>query len=112
MDIATDDGSEGFHGFVTERVVEILSNEKYDLIVSCGPELMLKKLVGIAKRHDTPIQVSLERYMKCGIGICDACSISGYQVCRDGPVFSGKLLETLPEFGKDRRDSCGRIIKL
>lgn len=110
LDISTDDGSEGHHGFVTERVEEILDTEDYDLVVTCGPEPMLKKLLELASKHKLQLQASLERYMKCGIGICDACSIDGFQVCRDGPVFSGETLAKLSEFGKYQRDACGRVI--
>ena len=112
LDISTDDGSEGYHGFVTARMEQILSNNQYDLIISCGPEVMLKKVIDIAKKYKTPVQASLERYMKCGIGICDSCSINGYQVCRDGPVFDGEVLSKLDEFGKSRRDACGRVITI
>jgi dihydroorotate dehydrogenase electron transfer subunit len=73
---------------------------------------MMKKIVDIANKMEIPIQASLERYMKCGIGMCDSCSINGLQVCRDGPVFSGDVLKNLEEFGKRRRDVCGRAVKV
>ncbi len=106
--VATDDGTEGYHGFVTDRLKEILSDHKFDLIITCGPEVMLKKVVDIATLKGISVQASLERIMKCGVGICDSCSISGYQVCRDGPVFDGKVLKKFVEFGVTRRDGCGR----
>lgn len=110
LDISTDDGSKGHHGFVTERVAQLMSEDRFDLILGCGPEPMLKKLVELASSNKIRIQVSLERYMKCGVGICDSCAINGYQVCRDGPVFDGKTLSKLNEFGATRRDPCGRVI--
>jgi dihydroorotate dehydrogenase electron transfer subunit len=110
LDISTDDGTEGHHGFVTELVDEILDSENYDLLVACGPEPMLMKLLELATKNNIPLQASLERYMKCGIGICDACSINGFQVCRDGPVFTGEILANLSEFGKYQRDACGKVI--
>lgn len=110
VDISTDDGSEGYHGFVTERIAELLPEKAYDLLIACGPEIMLKKIVELASEYDIKAQVSLERYMKCGVGICDACAIDGYQVCLDGPVFDGELVAKLPEFGLKRRDACGRLI--
>jgi dihydroorotate dehydrogenase electron transfer subunit len=112
VEISTDDGSEGHHGFVTERIAELLADKKYDLILTCGPEQMLKKIVEVAVKNEIQIQVSLERYMKCGIGICDSCTIDGYQVCRDGPVFDGEMITQFAEFGNARRDPCGRLIDI
>lgn len=110
LNISTDDGSEGHHGFVTERVSQLILDNNFDLIIACGPEPMLAKLVTLSRENQIPLQASLERYMKCGIGICDACAIDGYQVCRDGPVFAGEVLEKLTELGKTRRDPSGRLI--
>jgi dihydroorotate dehydrogenase electron transfer subunit len=112
LDISTDDGSEGYHGFVTDRVAELIKEHTFDLIIMCGPEVMLKKVVEQATDNSIPVQASLERYMKCGIGICDACAINGYQVCRDGPVFTGDTLAHLTDFGSSQRDSCGRMIDI
>lgn len=50
--------------------------------------------------------------MKCGVGICDSCAIDGYHVCKDGPVFSDKILSKLDDFGRFRRDACGRKQKI
>jgi dihydroorotate dehydrogenase electron transfer subunit len=110
VDISTDDGSEGYHGFVTERVNEILKDRSFELIIGCGPEQMLRKIVELGLKHKIKTQVSLERYMKCGIGICDSCAINGYQVCRDGPVFEGEQLINFKEFGTSRRDACGKLV--
>ncbi len=112
VEICTDDGSEGYHGFVSNRMVELLKTKRYDLIITCGPEAMLKKVVDIALENKIPIQASMERYMKCGLGICDSCALDGYHVCRDGPVFSGELLAKFNEFGKSHRDPCGRVVHL
>jgi dihydroorotate dehydrogenase electron transfer subunit len=110
VEVSTDDGSEGFAGFVTDRMLELVQDNKFDLIVTCGPEVMLKKVVDVGIDAKISVQASLERYMKCGIGICDSCAINGYQACRDGPVFSGETLMKLDEFGKSQRDGCGRLI--
>jgi dihydroorotate dehydrogenase electron transfer subunit len=112
VEVTTDDGSEGFSGFVTQRLIQLLDVSKFDLIITCGPEVMLKSVVELAKKNRIPVQASLERYMKCGIGVCDACAINGYQVCRDGPVFTDNVLDKLTEFGKIHRDVCGRSIKI
>uniref|UniRef100_A9AB25 Probable dihydroorotate dehydrogenase B (NAD(+)), electron transfer subunit n=1 Tax=Methanococcus maripaludis (strain C6 / ATCC BAA-1332) TaxID=444158 RepID=A9AB25_METM6 len=108
----TDDCSYGFGGFTTEKMLELLSEEKFDMIISCGPEIMMKKVVEIAEKHDIPIQVSLERYMKCGIGICGQCAVDdeGLCVCKDGPVFWNDKLKFVSEFGKYKRDASGAIL--
>lgn len=106
--ITTDDCSEGKGGPCTDFLPEIIKDKKNDMIYTCGPEIMMKKVVEIAEKFRIPCQLSMERYMKCGIGICGSCAIdpSGLLVCRDGPVFdSGDLKNT--EFGKYRRDASG-----
>lgn len=108
--IATDDGSLGLKGFVTQ-LMDDLNLGAYDRIAVCGPEVMMRAVLakvgekGIA--HKT--EFSLHRYMKCGVGVCGSCCIdpSGLRVCRDGPVFTGdKLLKS--EFGYYMRDASGR----
>jgi len=105
----TDDGSLGFCGFATEYVEEILKENHYDMIVTCGPEIMMKGIFEIAKKHNIEAQFSLERYMKCGIGLCGQCCVDdvGWRVCVEGPVFSIEQMELISEFGKYRRDASG-----
>jgi len=105
--IATDDGTAGFKGYAPQLAEQLVSEKEYDIIYACGPELMLKPLIELAKERDIEIQASLERLMKCGIGICDSCSINGYRVCVDGPVFSSKFLFNMSDLGKVRRDASG-----
>ncbi|UCE39674.1 MAG: dihydroorotate dehydrogenase electron transfer subunit [Thermoplasmata archaeon] len=112
LNISTDDGSLGFHGFVSDLVEDILKKQSFDEILCCGPEIMIKKIADLAKLNGIPLQASLERYMKCGVGICDSCAIDGFHVCIDGPVFSGKILSELADFGRFRRDACGRRVEL
>lgn len=111
-DVATDDGSAGERGFVTELAEKLLDDGKYDLVLGCGPEQMLVRLVEYCNKNKIAVQVSLERYMKCGIGICDSCAIDGFHVCKDGPVFEGELLAKFEEFGKYRRDRTGRKVEI
>jgi dihydroorotate dehydrogenase electron transfer subunit len=114
--VSTDDGSYGFHGFVTQMLAESFDKDKISsdcAVYSSGPEPMLKALASICQKHHIPAQVSVERHMMCGIGACLACvckvdpnQISknrdlgsshiqfvpdkefGYAlVCKDGPVF-------------------------
>ncbi|MFW5898419.1 MAG: hypothetical protein ACOCT7_01035 [Candidatus Saliniplasma sp.] len=86
--------------------------EDIDCVLTCGPEPMMQRTVKIASGKSIPIQASLERYMKCGLGLCDSCSIDGYQVCRDGPVFYDDELKKMKEFGKFERDKSGRKVRL
>lgn len=110
--VATDDDSQGYNGFVTECFREMLGTGKPDLVLTCGPEIMMVKVVEICKANGIRVQASLERYMKCGMGICDVCSINGLQVCRDGPVFEGKQLEQMSEWGRKKRDAAGKLVNL
>lgn len=109
--VTTDDGSLGVKGFATDMLSE-LSVRKIDSILTCGPEAMMRKVVDFGVRNGIPVQASLERFMKCGIGLCDSCSIDGFQVCRDGPVFDGNFLYKSEEFGKFRRDESGRRMRI
>ncbi len=106
VQVATDDGSEGIHGFVTQLIKE---PDRYSQIYCCGPEIMMKKVLDTVAPSKS--QFSLHRYIKCGIGICGACCIDGLRVCRDGPVFSGKVLKK-SEFGVYRRNECGERVRV
>lgn len=97
--IATDDGSRGFKGKVTELLNKILrENEKTrkreNEIYACGPRPMLKEISRSALQYNVPAQVSLEEHLACGIGACLGCVIEtryGYKrVCKDGPVFDAR----------------------
>jgi len=109
----TDDCSFGFGGFTTEKMEELLSIEKFDMVITCGPEIMMKKVIAIAEKYNVPVQVSLERYMKCGIGICGQCAVDdeGLCICKDGPVFWNDKISFVSEFGKYKRDASGAIFK-
>ena len=106
----TDDGTYGFCGFGTELAEEVLKNNCYDMIVTCGPEVMMKKLADIAEKNDIPAQFSLERYVKCGVGICGQCCVddTGWRICKEGPVFWSDEVKLITEFGRYRRDAAGR----
>jgi dihydroorotate dehydrogenase electron transfer subunit len=93
---ATDDGSRGFKGKVTDLLKNILRVTSYELrvtIYACGPRSMLKEISWISKKYNIPAQVSLEEHMACGIGACLGCVVNtkeGFKrVCREGPVFNG-----------------------
>ncbi len=103
VEVCTDDGTSGRRGTATDQLLDTLGDESYDIIVSCGPEPMLYQAVKIAASKRVPIQIALERYMRCGIGVCDSCAIDGYRVCRDGPVFDRAILARLSEPGGSER---------
>ncbi len=107
--VSTDDGSKGYKGFASELAKDVLKKEKIDAVLTCGPELMMKSLLTSCK--NIVFQASLERYMKCAIGICGQCCVGkGYRVCLDGPIFDKKTLQKVEDFGVYRRDAAGRKI--
>lgn len=85
--LATDDGSAGHHGTVLDAVAPLLESRWPDGIYGCGPEHMLRALAHRAAALDIPAWVSMERVMKCGLGVCGACHCGDRLVCADGPVF-------------------------
>ena len=103
--VATDDGSVGRRGFVTDYVQTWLDenrqvNRDKFVIFGCGPEAMLAALAKIAERERIDCQVSTERLMACGVGLCQSCAVeckipnsseTVYKLCcKDGPVFDAK----------------------
>lgn len=109
--ITTDDGSKGYKGFTTDITMDLIQEKNFDQILTCGPEKMMKKLMDESK--NIPFQASLERYMKCGFGLCGQCCIGeGLRVCQEGPIFDKKILKNINDFGKYKKDSCGRKIKI
>lgn len=101
--ISTDDGSAGYRGFVTDCARNWLEHNSVDVnktvIFACGPETMLAGTAQLAEEHHLPCQVSMERMMACGIGLCQSCVVetktdvsdTGYRLCcKDGPVFDAK----------------------
>lgn len=105
----TDDGTCGFEGYATHRTIDLLKNSSYDIGVICGPELMMKGIFDLLEEHNIPAQYSMERYMKCAMGLCGQCCVdnTGWRVCIEGPVFTNKDLKKIYEFGKYHRDASG-----
>ena len=96
----TEDGTYGLQCMVTEPLAKLLDREKFDMIYTCGPEVMVKKIFELTEHRKLPLEASLERLMRCGIGLCGSCVIGKYRVCRDGPVFtSAQLREVKDELG-------------
>ena len=106
--VTTEDGSYGVKGYSTDAMSEIVNKRKFDMVYTCGPELMMKKVFDIASANSLSVQASLERYMKCGVGICASCCIGDQLVCKDGTVFNEKQLSVMNEFGRIYRDKSGR----
>lgn len=107
VEIATEDGSHGSPGFVTDAARPWLS--RVSNVLACGPEAMLVAIMREALTKNVPAQLAVERYIKCGFGICGQCALSGKLVCMDGPVFTAKELSQLPEFGRVHRDASGAV---
>jgi len=99
----TDDGSFGKKCVVTDPVEDLINKEAFDLIVTCGPEIMMKKVLELAESKNIELQASLERKMKCGVGLCGSCCIgveNNITICKDGPVFKSDQLKKFPKFGE------------
>ncbi len=88
--ICTDDGSEGFHGFVAQHPA--VAEGEYDLCMVCGPAPMMKSIYNVAKGKGWNTEFSLENKMACGLGACLCCvenTTTGNRcVCTEGPVFN------------------------
>jgi dihydroorotate dehydrogenase electron transfer subunit len=106
--IATDDGSEGFKGYASDLALKIIEEQSIKSVYTCGPELMMKSILNICNKKNISLQASLERYMKCAVGICGQCCISnGIRVCVEGPIFSHKELNKINDFGRFMRKPSG-----
>ncbi|MDP2232707.1 MAG: dihydroorotate dehydrogenase electron transfer subunit [Actinomycetota bacterium] len=94
VEVATDDGSAGEHGFVTAVSERLLASEEFHAVYTCGPETMQRVVAAQAARTGVACQVSLERLMACGIGACLSCVVSTRdglkRACVDGPVFNAE----------------------
>ena len=108
----TEDGSYGEKGYVTDVLEKLLEENTYDAIYTCGPELMMHKVVKLANEKGIFVQASLERMMKCGVGICGSCCVNEDLVCRDGTVFDGQYLAKNTEFGHFERTKSGILEKI
>jgi len=98
--VVTEDGSLGEKGLITD----ILPVEA-DSYAVCGPERMMVACRSILPDERT--YYAIERFMKCAVGLCGQCTCSGLRVCVDGPVFSGKTVSKMDDFGHRRRSKSG-----
>jgi len=110
---ATEDGTFGLRCLVTEPLEKLLEREKFDVVFCCGPELMVRKVFELTEKVGVFFEASLERLMRCGIGLCGSCVIGKYRVCRDGPVFNGaRLREVKDELGVSKLGFDGSRIPI
>src|SRR4051812_34244453 len=99
--VATDDGSHGHHGLVTELLADELESGPPAVVYACGPPPMLEAVRALCAARDVPCQLALEAGMACGFGACFGCVVAlragGYlRLCVDGPVLDGALLAEVP----------------
>lgn len=111
--VTTDDGTAGRKGYTTDVLKELLSKGGYDAVYTCGPEIMMKKIVELCRKYEVYCEASLERYMKCGFGVCGQCCLDpvGVRVCKEGPIFNAMQLSNITEFGDHRRDGTGKKVR-
>lgn len=108
--VATEDGSAGRRGYATDVMEEVCSGRgagAFGMAYTCGPEIMMAKAVAVANSRRLPIEASVERVMKCGVGMCGSCCMGADLVCTDGSVFDGRRLAANPDFGRSYRSKCG-----
>ena len=110
VELATDDGSAGHHGFVTDLLARRLERgDRPARVVGCGPPAMLAALARLTSRYELACDVSLENHMACGFGVCFSCvapirqpdgSTDLRRVCVEGPIFAASAVawpESRPE---------------
>jgi dihydroorotate dehydrogenase electron transfer subunit len=100
--LATDDGTRGRHGFVTDLLTDAIdAGQAPDVVYCCGPEPMMHAVQQICRRHEIPCWLSLESPMACGFGACFSCVVrvrmddntwDYRRSCVEGPVFAGERL--------------------
>jgi len=100
--VATDDGSVGHHGLVTELLAAELARDPHAVVYACGPPAMLEAVRALCAEHGVPAQLALEAGMACGFGACYGCAVplreGGYvRICVDGPVLDAARLERVPQ---------------
>lgn len=113
LHVATDDGSAGHKGYNVEVLKDLLvakKGKKIDQVFACGPERMLLAVSDITAKAKVSCQLSLERYMKCGYGLCGNCTVDplGIRLCVEGPVLKNETARKVAEFGKYHRDALGK----
>ena len=95
--VTTDDGSYGYHGFVTQKLDEIINSQKVDFVLAIGPLPMMKAVSNLTRKYNIRTVVSLNPLMIDGIGMCGGCRATVDNktvfVCVDGPEFDAHLVD-------------------
>jgi len=112
VSVATDDGSGGHHGLVTELLLRELDADGHAEVFACGPPPMLEAVRAICAAREVPAQLALESGMACGFGACFGCVVpthDGYvRICVDGPVLEAAVLPTALVAGAGHAGGGGR----
>jgi dihydroorotate dehydrogenase electron transfer subunit len=109
----TEDGSRGLRCLATEPLERMLAERKPDVMYTCGPEQMVRRVFDLGEEKGVEVEASLERLMRCAVGLCGSCIIGKYRVCRDGPVFNTEMLrEVRSELGFSRRGFDGSTVPI
>ena len=103
MLLCTEDGSAGTNGVPTDLLEDLYRHYRFDAIYTCGPEAMMVRVLEFAREYNIYMQASLERYIKCAVGVCGQCCCNGLRLCVEGPVLDGGTLEKLEDFGRYAR---------
>lgn len=98
--LITEDGSSGNKGQITSYIEKKLLSYNAEIIYACGPKIVLKQIVELAKKYNIQTEVALEEIFACGIGACMGCAIEinenntivNKRICKDGPVFKGETI--------------------
>jgi dihydroorotate dehydrogenase electron transfer subunit len=112
MLLCTDDGSAGERCFPTDLLRPRLERGEAEVVYTCGPEVMMRAVFGLCEEFAVECQACLERYMKCGFGVCGQCACGDRLVCLDGPVFLSDDLRRMNEFGKTARLKSGKSVSI
>lgn len=98
--IYTDDGSSDNKGSIIDNLEQDITEYNPEIIYTCGPKIVMKKAVEIAKKYNIPIETALERDFACGTGVCMGCVVEimvndtpiNKRICKDGPIFDGRTV--------------------
>ncbi len=93
--VTTDDGTAGRTGFTTDALADLLAKRRYDVVYTCGPEVMMAGVARLCHEAGVRCLVSMERMMCCGFGACGTCNVAMVDgtyksCCKDGPVFDAE----------------------